>query len=170
MTLQGGGFAAAVIPAAKHRSKIRGRPSGLKGRRRDRCATGRRPALDPGATTAPHAQRHRAGAGPLPAEPPRRLAAPIKIKSLQTKSPRFQGIATWLRRAGYGHQVDGRIQRQRMRRKARLRPARRKMPGISGARRDGKCARQDLDRVTCLLARSGRDHRGTPADAWSDSE
>jgi hypothetical protein len=94
MTLQGGGFAAAVIPAAKHRSKIRGRPSGLKGRRRDRCATGRRPALDPGATTAPHAQRHRAGAGPLPAEPPRRLAAPIKIKSLQTKSPRFQGIAT----------------------------------------------------------------------------
>jgi hypothetical protein len=62
-----GGFAAAVIPATR-RARLRGRPSGLKGRCHDRYATGLRPALDPGASTAPH----RAAApgrrrGPLPA-------------------------------------------------------------------------------------------------------
>ena len=39
---------------ARRRARLRARPSGLKGRCRDRYATGRRPALDPGASTAPH--------------------------------------------------------------------------------------------------------------------
>ena len=46
-------FAAAVLPADR-RARLRGRPSGLKGRYRDRCTTGLRPALDPGAATALH--------------------------------------------------------------------------------------------------------------------
>ncbi len=33
------GFAAAVLPAERH-ARLRGRPSGLKGRYRDRCPTG----------------------------------------------------------------------------------------------------------------------------------
>ncbi len=41
-------------PAVGRRARLLGRPSGLKGRCRDRCATGLRPALDPGATAAPH--------------------------------------------------------------------------------------------------------------------
>jgi len=35
------------------------------------------------------------------------------------------------------------------------------MPSIPGARRGGNCAQQDLDRVTCHMARSGRDDRGS---------
>ena len=48
-----GGFAAAVLPRER-RARLRGRPSGFKGRYRDRYATGLRPALDPGASAAPH--------------------------------------------------------------------------------------------------------------------
>ena len=44
------GFADAVLPADR-RARLRGRPSGLKGRYRDRYATARRPALDPAAVT-----------------------------------------------------------------------------------------------------------------------
>jgi hypothetical protein len=66
MNPEGGGFAAAVL-AAERRARLRGRPSGLKGRCRDRGATGLRPALDPGASTAPHRAGARAGAEPLPA-------------------------------------------------------------------------------------------------------
>ena len=65
MKPDGGGFAAAVLPA-EGRARLPGRPSGLKGRYRDRYATGLRPTLDPGASTAPHAQRRGAGARPLP--------------------------------------------------------------------------------------------------------
>ena len=53
MTPHGGGYAAAGHLRAAPR--LRGRPSGLNGRCRDRCATGPRPALDPGASTAPEA-------------------------------------------------------------------------------------------------------------------
>ena len=51
-------------PLGPRRATLRARPSGLKGRCRDRCATDLRPALDPGASTAPH---RIAGASPLPA-------------------------------------------------------------------------------------------------------
>ena len=64
----------------------------LKGRYRDRCATGLRPALDPGA----YGPSPRSGMGRrmAPARPTaRRSTALIKIKPLQTKSLRFQGIA-----------------------------------------------------------------------------
>jgi len=53
MKPDGDGFADAVLPADR-RARLRGRPSGLKGRYRDRCPTGLRPALDPAASTAPH--------------------------------------------------------------------------------------------------------------------
>src|SRR6059058_290933 len=71
--INGGGFAAADTPPWSHRGRLRGRPSGLKGRYRDRYATGLRPALDPGASTAPHAQWHGAGA----AAPAHRRAAAL---------------------------------------------------------------------------------------------
>ena len=58
-----------------------------------------------------------------------------------TPTPLRGRLPAWLRRAGYRDQVDGRIHHQRMRRKPRLRPARRKMPSISGARCDGNCTR-----------------------------
>jgi hypothetical protein len=92
MNPQGGGFAAAVL-AAERPARLRGRPSGLKGRCRDRGATGLRPAFDPGASTAPHRAGARAGAEPLPAGA-RGARLISKIKSLQTKSLRFQGIAS----------------------------------------------------------------------------
>jgi hypothetical protein len=38
---------------AWRRARLRARPSGLKGRYRDRCATGLQPALDPGALYGP---------------------------------------------------------------------------------------------------------------------
>lgn len=68
MRPSGGGFAAAILPAGR-RARLRGRPSGLKGRCRDRCATGLRPALDPGASTAPPTQWHGQEQRPLPAQP-----------------------------------------------------------------------------------------------------
>jgi len=79
MKPDGDGFADAVLPA-DCRARLRGRPSGLKGRYRDRCPTGLRPPLTP----QPQ---------PLPARTARR-SAHIKIKPLQTKSLRFRGIAT----------------------------------------------------------------------------
>ena len=94
MKPDGDGFADAVLPA-DCRARLRGRPSGLKGRYRDRCPTGLRPALDPAASTALTAQSARAGAQPLPARTARH-SAHIKIKPLQTKSLRFQGIASLL--------------------------------------------------------------------------
>jgi len=42
-----------LVGAAERPRQLRARPSGLKGRYRDRYATGRRPALDPEASTAP---------------------------------------------------------------------------------------------------------------------
>ena len=70
MNPEGGGFAAAVL-AAERRARLRGRPSGLKGRCRDRGATGLRPALDPGASTALTAQEHGQVQSPCP---PKRAA------------------------------------------------------------------------------------------------
>ncbi|MEQ6322717.1 hypothetical protein, partial [Mycobacterium canetti] len=68
MNPEGGGFAAAVLPAER-RGRLRGRPSGLKGRYRDRYATGLRPARDPGVSTAPSRTAARAGAAALPTRP-----------------------------------------------------------------------------------------------------
>jgi hypothetical protein len=71
-----------LSPLDRRRATLRARPSGLKGRYRDRYATDLQPALDPAASTAPHHTAARAAAGQLPA----RRAAPstnTKIKSLQ---------------------------------------------------------------------------------------
>jgi len=83
MKPDGDGFADAVLPADR-RARLRGRPSGLKGHYRDRCPTGLRPALDPQPPRPLTAQSARTA----------RRSAHIKIKPLQTKSLRFQGIAT----------------------------------------------------------------------------
>ena len=83
-----------LSPLDPRRARLRARPSGLKGRCRDRCATGLRSALDPGASTGPQ-QGNDARAGPRPCPPSgAALSTDIKIKSEQIKSPRFQGIAT----------------------------------------------------------------------------
>jgi hypothetical protein len=85
----------ATVFAGPRRAEATGPPCGLKGRYRARCATGLRPALDPGASAAPDAQtvpgRARA---PCPATPRGAQHQTIKIESLQTKSLRFQGITT----------------------------------------------------------------------------
>jgi hypothetical protein len=76
----------------RRRARLRGRPSGLKGRYRDRCAAGLRPALDPGASAAPD---HAALTGRRMALPAHR-AAPTTTNQDQiptTQSLRFQGIA-----------------------------------------------------------------------------
>jgi hypothetical protein len=91
MKPHGGGFAGAVIPAERG-ARLRGRPSGLKGRCRDRYATGLRPALDPRASKALHQAAEPAAAGPLPAGTARHSAR-TKIKPLQNKSLRIRGIA-----------------------------------------------------------------------------
>jgi len=54
--------AGALSPLDRRRATLRARPSGLKGRCRDRCATDLRPALDPAASTAPHRAATRAAA------------------------------------------------------------------------------------------------------------
>jgi hypothetical protein len=75
----------------RRRARLRARPSALKGRCRDRCATDLRPALDPGASTAPHRAAPRAAAGQLPAG----RAAPstnTKIKSLQPSLYGYRGL------------------------------------------------------------------------------
>jgi hypothetical protein len=56
-----------LSPIRPRRARLRARPSGLKGRCRDRYATGLRSALDPGASTAPHRAATRAAAEQLPA-------------------------------------------------------------------------------------------------------
>ncbi len=63
MKPDGGGFAAAVLPA-KRRARLRGRPSGLKGRCRDRCATGLGPPLTPEPLRPLTAQWHGQAQGP----------------------------------------------------------------------------------------------------------
>jgi hypothetical protein len=76
----------------RRRARLRARPSGLKGRCRDRCATGRRPALDPGASTAPD---HAAITGSRTALPAQRAAPTTrktKIKSLQPSLYGFRGL------------------------------------------------------------------------------
>jgi hypothetical protein len=65
MNPRGGGFAA-TVHIRPRRVRLRGRPSSLKGRYRDRCATGLRPALDPGASAVPHTQRHGQDQRPCP--------------------------------------------------------------------------------------------------------
>jgi hypothetical protein len=80
----------------RRRARLRGRPSGLKGRYRDRCAAGLRPALDPGASAAPD---HAALTGRRMALPAHR-AAPTTTNQDQiptTQSLRFQGIAVLVR-------------------------------------------------------------------------
>jgi hypothetical protein len=77
--------------------RLRGRPSGLKGRYRDRYATGLRPALDPGASTAPDQTATRAGARRCPPGARRRLTT-NQDHIPTTTSLRFQGIAS---RPGY---------------------------------------------------------------------
>jgi hypothetical protein len=79
----------ALSPLARRRATLRARPSGLKGRCRDRCATDLRPALDPAASTAPHRAATRAAAGQLPA---RRAAPSAKIKSLQPGLYGYRGL------------------------------------------------------------------------------
>ena len=59
-------------PHARPARRLRGRPSGLKGRCRARCATGLRPALDPGASAALMRKRCGAGQGALPRHTARR--------------------------------------------------------------------------------------------------
>ena len=86
MNQSGGGFAA---PASlqPRRARLPGRPSGLKGRYRDRCATDRGPALDPGASAALNSS----GTGRRRALPAQRAALNHEITTNQ--SLRFQGIA-----------------------------------------------------------------------------
>jgi hypothetical protein len=80
------GFAAALPPAAPR--KATGPPLRPQGSLRDRCATDLRPALDPGASTAPYRAAARAGARRCP---PGRAALNRKITTNQ--SLRFKGIA-----------------------------------------------------------------------------
>jgi len=47
-----------LIPSDPRRARLRGHPSGLKGRCAITTVTDLRPALDPGASAAPHPQRH----------------------------------------------------------------------------------------------------------------
>jgi len=65
----------AVTPAVGRRGRLRGRPSGLKGRYHDRYATGLRPALDPGASATP-SPRSGTGQGQQPLPAGRSLGAP----------------------------------------------------------------------------------------------
>jgi hypothetical protein len=83
-----------LSPLDPRRARLRTRPSGLKGRCRDRCATGLRSALDPGASTGPQpGQRRACRTTALPATAAA-LSTDIKIKIPTIKSPRFQGIAS----------------------------------------------------------------------------
>ena len=73
-------------PLGPRRATLRARPSGLKGRCRDRCATDLRPALDPGASTAPHRAAARAAAGQLPAAARRRAQTTNPYNQVSTDS------------------------------------------------------------------------------------
>ena len=79
-----------LFPPARRRTRLRARPSGLKGHCRDRYATGLRPALDPGASTAPQHAAARAGAGA--ARRARGTEHKTKIKSLQPSLYGFRGL------------------------------------------------------------------------------
>jgi hypothetical protein len=57
-----------LSPLDPRRARLRARPSGLKGRCRDRCATGLQSAPDPGASTGPQPGND-ARAGPRPCPP-----------------------------------------------------------------------------------------------------
>jgi hypothetical protein len=70
------------------RARLRARPSGLKGRGRDRCATDLRPALDPGASTAPHRAAAPGSAGALPAK----RAAPATKPRSNRYNPSLYGF------------------------------------------------------------------------------
>jgi len=91
MTPNGGGFAAAVLPGERRAGYGAAPPAS-----RVATAIAARRAYGPPLTPQPlrplTAQSARAGAQPLPARTARR-SAHIKIKPLQTKSLRFQGIA-----------------------------------------------------------------------------
>ena len=77
-------------PLTLHRARLRARPSGLKGRYRDRYATVLGPALDPGASTAPD---HAAVTGRRTALPAQRAAQTLtKIKSLQPSLYGLRGL------------------------------------------------------------------------------
>jgi hypothetical protein len=91
--------ASPLIPLDTRRARLRGRPSGLKGRYRDRCATGLLPALDPGASAAPD---HAAVTGRHTALPAQRAARTpqIKIKTLQPSLYGLRGLPDALHRIG----------------------------------------------------------------------
>ncbi len=84
-------------PANRSRGRLRGRPSGLKGRYRDRYTTGLRPARDPGASTAPSRTAARPGAAALPTRP---ATAPGSYQDQipTNKSLQLQGIAYVLKK------------------------------------------------------------------------
>jgi hypothetical protein len=65
MNPNGGGYAA-TVHIGPRRARLRGHPSGFKGRCAIADATGPRPALDPGASAAPPAQRHGQDQRPCP--------------------------------------------------------------------------------------------------------
>jgi hypothetical protein len=67
-----GGGCAATVHIRPRRARLRGRPSGLKGRSAIATATGLRPALDPGASAAPSHAAAQAGPAALPARAARR--------------------------------------------------------------------------------------------------
>jgi hypothetical protein len=82
-----------LCPHARAARRLRGRPSGLNGRCRARCATGLRPALDPGASAAPDAQTVRGRArGALPRHTARRSAPTIKINPYKSSLYGSRGL------------------------------------------------------------------------------
>jgi hypothetical protein len=86
-----GGFAAAG--PAKRRARLPGRPAGLKGRYRDRYATGPRPALDPRSLCGP-CTASGTGRRSSPCPPNRAALNSTYQDQIPTnKSLRFQGIA-----------------------------------------------------------------------------
>jgi hypothetical protein len=92
-----------LIPLDARRARLRGRPSGLKGRYRDRFATGLRPPLTPEPlrplTPAAVSGRRRA----LPAQrAARRHPHPTKIRSLQPSLYGLRGLPETLHAANDG--------------------------------------------------------------------
>jgi hypothetical protein len=75
------------------RARLRARPSGVKGRCRDRCATDLRPALDPGASAGPDQAAVTGRRRALPAQ--RAAQTPTNQDQIPTtRSLRFEGIAS----------------------------------------------------------------------------
>src|SRR6185312_14757606 len=102
-------------PLTLHRARLRARPYGLKGRYRDRYATGRRPALDPGASTAPD---HATVTGRRTALRAQRAAQTLtKIKSLKPSLYGLRGlpaIAPILTSMRLGWPLTGRSKEMRL--------------------------------------------------------